>query len=119
LGESRLLNAELTYDIEYVFDDAEAGEIIYQDISGDEVPKRTKIYLQVSKGPQVTPTPSPTETPEETPPDTTEPSDPNTTPPDSPEVSEPPDSEPTGVPPEISGDTPTSAATPTPEPPFV
>jgi serine/threonine-protein kinase len=119
LGESRLLNSELTYDIEYVFDDAEAGEIIYQDISGDEVPKRTKIYLQVSKGPQETPTPSPTETPVETTPDITEPSDPDTTPSDSPGANGSGDSEPTGVPPDISGDTPAATATPTPEPPFI
>lgn len=46
-------------------DKAPVGTVVSQNVeAGTEIPIHSKIYLQISLGPEVTPTPEPTATPE-------------------------------------------------------
>ncbi|MDR2665558.1 MAG: Stk1 family PASTA domain-containing Ser/Thr kinase [Oscillospiraceae bacterium] len=104
VGERQLEVRNLAVKIEYVDDDAKEGEIIFQNIEPrSKVPERTEVLIQVSKGPQETPspTPTPTEAPTPTPTETPPPAESPTPSPDpsggtgDPEI--------TGIPPDISG----------------
>jgi serine/threonine-protein kinase len=123
VGEKQLLASNLTVKIDMVFDDAEQGEIIFQNKKPRElVDIRTEVLIQVSMGPQETPTETPTEAPTETPsPTPTETPPPTETPTASPtppaEVTD--DPEITGIPPDISSgnETDSPSAAPSAEAP--